>query len=132
MASKWLLFVVFSTYLIHEAWTLPFFNSTAVIQPFVLSNQEVTMQYFVFGASEYAIWLILMAVIYHLFTAAREVMIWFVIFQALELLEYFISYNEPWGFIPLPGKDLGINITNIKMVVMFVVVTKHILWNPGK
>ena len=90
------------------------------------------MQYFVFGASEYAIWLILMAVIYHLFTAAREFMIWFVIFQALELLEYFISYNEPWGFIPLPGKDLGINITNIKMVVMFVVVTKHILWNPGK
>jgi hypothetical protein len=58
---------------------------------------------------------------------------WFLIFQVFELIEYFLTYNKPLYFVPVPGEDIGINITNIKIVVMFVlIIKKYFTWNPGK
>lgn len=132
MARFWLLVALLTTYLIHEAWTL-WPESTDLISPYLFSDQQVTRQYFVFGASEYFIWVVWALVVHALFTEARDVTKWFVIFQTLEFFEYFLTYNEPLYFIPIPGEDIGINITNIKIVVMFaLVVKKFFTWNRGK
>jgi hypothetical protein len=132
MARWWLLVALITTYLIHELWTL-FPEGTELISPFPFSDQQVTRQYFVFGASEYIIWVVWASVVHILFVEARDVTRWFVIFQSLEVVEYFLTYNEPLYFMPVPGEDIGINITNIKIVTMFVlVVNKFFTWNLGK
>jgi hypothetical protein len=134
---RWsLLVMLLTTYLIHEAYSLfpdPV-DPDLVFRPFILNpDQEVSLQYFVFAACEYLIWVIVFAVIHMLFVEARDVTIWFIVFQSLEVIEYFLTYNEAMIHIPLPGEDLGINITNIKIVVMFILVTKkYFTWNLGK
>jgi hypothetical protein len=132
MVRIWLLVALYTTYLIHEAWTLPIFTDR-MVQPFLFVDQVVSQQYFIFGASEYLIWVIWAAVVHVLFVEARDVTKWFLIFQSLEVVEYFLTYNEPLLFIPIPGDRIGINITNIKIVVMFILVFKKcFLWNRGK
>jgi hypothetical protein len=104
-----------------------------MVQPFLFVDQVVSQQYFIFGASEYLIWVIWAAVVHVLFVEARDVTKWFLIFQSLVVVEYFLTYNEPLLFIPIPGDRIGINITNIKIVVMFILVFKKcFLWNRGK
>lgn len=122
-----------TTYLIHEAYSL-FPEDDSVYTPFIFNpTQEVSFQYFVFGACEYLIWVVVFAVIHVLFVEARDVTLWFLIFQSLEVVEYFLTYNEAMIHLPVPGEDIGINITNIKIVVMFILVTKkYFTWNPGK
>jgi hypothetical protein len=137
MASKWkwlLLLVLYTTYPIHEVWTLKMFSVDKMVTPYIfLPNQQVSEAYFVFGACEYLIWVVWAAVVHVLFVEARSVTIWFLIFQSLEVVEYFLTYNEPLYFIPVPGEDIGINITNIKIVVMFpLVVKKFFTWNRGR
>jgi hypothetical protein len=137
MASKWkwlLLLVLYTTYPIHEVWTLKMFSVDKMVTPYIfLPNQQVSEAYFVFGACEYLIWVVWAAVVHVLFVEARSVTIWFLIFQSLEVVEYFLTYNEPLYFIPVPGEDMGINITNIKIVVMFpLVVKKFFTWNRGR
>jgi hypothetical protein len=137
MASKWkwlLLLALYTTYPIHEVWTLKMFSVDKMVTPYIfLPNQQVSEAYFVFGACEYLIWVVWAAVVHVLFVEARSVTIWFLIFQSLEVVEYFLTYNEPLYFIPVPGEDIGINITNIKIVVMFpLVVKKFFTWNRGK
>lgn len=130
----WLIVGLYTTYLIHEAWTLKIFSPDKMITPYLfLPTQTVSEAYFVFGACEYLIWVVWAAVVHILFVEARDITKWFLIFQSLEVVEYFLTYNEPLYFIPVPGEDIGINITNIKLVVMFVLVVKKIFtWNRGR
>ena len=74
-----------------------------------------------------------MAIIYAMYPEARDVMIWFVAFQFLELIEYILTYNKAIYRLSILGLNIGINITNIKAVVMFILVTKKVLtWNHGR
>lgn len=128
----WLLAAMYLTYLIHEVWTL-FPGQQGMLQPFPFSDQEVSLQYYIFGASEYLIWVIWAAVVHALFTDAREVTKWFLIFQIAEFFEYFLTYNEALFFVPNPIIKVGINITTIKIVTMFLLVTKKAFqWKLGK
>jgi hypothetical protein len=143
MDRRYLLVLVFLTYLIHEAWTLSDVNGT--FTPFPLSDQSVYLYEYIFLASGHLIWVILILVIYELFTGYEDVMIWFLAFQILEFFEYFLTYNEPLIFLPNPINPvanlfspepvtleaIGINITSIKIVTMFFVVLRK-LWINGK
>lgn len=130
MDKRVILVLIFLTYLLHEAWTLlP--DSTRLYTPFPYSDQEISLASYIYMASGYAIWLILMVVIYQLFEGYEDVMKWFVIFQIIEFCEYFLTYNEPVFFLPTPISPVGINITSIKIVAMFLLVLKK-LWNLGK
>lgn len=133
MWQRWLLVILFATYLIHEAWTL-FPDSSAVFKMFPFSDQVISKQYYVFLVSQYVIWIIVFGVIYVLIEEGlRDVVKWFLVFQCLELIEFFLTYNEPLLRVKIINIPVGINITNIKVVVMFVLVTsKVITWNPGK
>lgn len=121
----------------HEAYIL-FPDGDRMIKPFLLNpEQEVSFHYFVFAAGEYLIWVMVFVVIHELFEQARDITSWFVIFQSLEVVEYFLTYNEAIIHIPVPreifGEYIGINITNIKTVVMFaLIVKKYFTWNSGK
>lgn len=130
MDRRVLIVLVFLTYLIHEAWTLLPYGGE-LLTPFPFSAQQITFQSYIFGACNYAIWLILMIVIYQLFVGYEDVMKWFVIFQVIEFFEYFLTYNEPVFRIENPIIPVGINITTIKIVAMFFLVLRKI-WNPGR
>jgi hypothetical protein len=113
-----------------------------IVQPYLFSQQKVSREYYVFGASKYAISLILVGLIHHMFKLlgtdhrafekGRKIMVLFVWFQFFELIEYFLTYNEALFFIQNPIYPVGINITNIKIVVMFIILAKEIAWKPGK
>jgi hypothetical protein len=126
MDKRWLLVALYLTYLLHEAWTLlP--NSFVLYKPFPFSEQEISMQSYIFGACQYGIWIICMVIIWELFEGYQDIMVWFVGFQVLEFFEYFLTYNEPLFFIPNPIIKVGINITTIKIVTMFLLVLKKLL-----
>lgn len=133
MDKRWLIVVIFVTYLIHEVWVLiP--ASDAVFKFFPFSDQAVSAQYYVFMSCKYLILVLFMVVIYQLYEEERQIMRWFVAFQVLEFFEYHLTYNEPVFHINILNFPVGINITNIKVVVMFVLVSSKIIreWNLGK
>lgn len=59
----------------------------------------------------------------------------FVWFQFLELIEYFLTYNREFfktEFITDPVElTVGLNITSIKIVTIFLLIGKE-LWTSGK
>jgi hypothetical protein len=133
--AKWIVIILYLTWLLHESYLLvP--KSDEVYQPYPYSEQWVSKQYYVFGACGYAISLILVAIIRELLPEARKIMTLFVAFQFLELIEYFLTYNREFfstQILTSPVElSLGINITNIKVGVMFVVLSKEFLWTSGR
>lgn len=131
--SKWLLVVLFATYLLHELWTLWPKSETEYAAFPLKPDILITRQTYIHMLCKYAIWVIMMAIIYAMYPEARDVMIWFVAFQFLELIEYILTYNKAIYRLSILGLNIGINITNIKAVVMFILVTKKVLtWNHGR
>jgi hypothetical protein len=132
--SKWILVILFATYLLHEAFTL--FPQSEVEYRLFPFNQEqlITVRFWVYLACKYAVLTILMAIIYQLSDSHKDILKMFVVFQFLELIEYFLTYNKSLFHIPVLTLKVGINITNIKVVTMFVLVSTKIIttWKPGK
>lgn len=133
--AKWIVVILWLTWLMHEVYIfVP--KSDEVYQPYPFSDQWVSKQYFVFGACNYAIALILVAIIrFLLLPEARKIMTLFVWFQFLELIEYFLTYNREFfktEFMTEPIElTVGLNITSIKIVTMFLLIGKE-LWTSGK
>jgi hypothetical protein len=133
--GAWILIWLYLTWILHESYLLvP--HSEIEYQPFPFSEQWLTKQSYVFLACKYAIALILVAIIHSLMVEYRHITIWFVWFQFLELGEYFLTYNRELfsqQIIASPIEfSVGINITNIKIAVMFIIIAKELIWNRGK
>lgn len=133
--AKWVVVILYLTWWLHEAYLLvP--KSEVLYQPFPFSEQQVSRQYYVFGACNYAIALILVAIIrFLLLPEARKIMTVFVWFQFLELIEYFLTYNREFfktEFMTEPIElTVGLNITSIKIVTMFLLIGEE-LWKHGR
>lgn len=56
----------------------------------------------------------------------RQVMLMFLYFQFLELIEYFLTYNEAWFYIFVGESRLPVNLTFVKCAVMSVVVIQKL------
>lgn len=133
--AKWIIVILYFTWLLHEFYLwVPKSDVLYSLYPF--SDQKVTKQYYVFGACGYAISLILVAIIRKLLPEGRKIMTLFVVFQFLELIEYFITYNREFfstQILTSPVEiSVGINITNIKIVVLFIIIAKEFLWTNGR
>lgn len=146
MGKVWILGVLYAIYLIHEVYiwfpsadSLPSATTEQLINagwiaPFPFSSQLVSVQYYIFMSCKYLIWVLFMLIIYALLPEERQVMKMFLAFQVLEFFEYHLTYNEPLSQLYILNYPVGINITTIKVVVMFVPVSTKIIasWNPGK
>jgi hypothetical protein len=117
----WLTLVLFATYLIREVWQF-FPASEAEYYMFPFSEQAISKQYYVYLVCQYFNWVLVFLVIYLLFDEARDLMIWFLAFQVLELIEFFLTYNEARFHIRLLNYPVGINITNIRAITMSILV----------
>ena len=54
--------------------------------------------------------------------------VWFVL-NCLEFIEYFLTYNKAVVFVHWNGNEIGVNMTNIKYLVLtFLTMFKIIKW----
>lgn len=117
MRNTILLIILFSIYFIKEAWTLLPYDNTEY-KLYWLSDMAVTKEYYWGTACTYLVWCVLIYIIHQLWESCRDIVKWFLIFQILEFIEYFITYNDP--------AVLGFSVMYVKCVTMFAMITYKI------
>lgn len=120
---------MFSTLFINELWTLtPFSYTTYQLFPFV--DTAITKRAYYALACHYAVMVVILMVLYYKFDKLRVVFgVWFIL-NALEFIEYFLTYNKAVFFVHIGSHEVGINMTNIKYLVLsFLTIFKIITWS---
>lgn len=140
MRGLFLPLILFYTFLLHEAWTiLRFFveDPHKLITPFYAFREfQIPLSTFLSMACGYLIYCIYALLLW--LDNPSEFTKWFFWLSVLEFFEYFITYNEPWFFIPTPIYPVHFNITILKLVVLFSLLVKFYhhqylhKWNLGK
>lgn len=113
--------LIISTLVIKELWKL-FPYSEVTFKMFPYSEQMITKQTYFWFFCFYAIQLIVVSSWYYKFESYRKIFgVWF-IFQALEVIEYYFTYNEPHIWICFGDHkeehQIGINIIKFKYVAV--------------
>jgi hypothetical protein len=132
--------LLFYTFLLHESWTiLQFFvaDPHKLIAPFyALPDFQIPLSTFFSMACGYLIYCIYAFIIW--IDHPSDFTVYFFWLSVLEFFEFFITYNEPWFFIPTPIIKVHFNITMLKLVVLFSLLVKFYhqqylnKWNLGK
>ena len=136
-ARFWVPLFLFLSLVIHELWTvinLLQLRKLVIIQPFPFSSEQITRERYIFDACGYLIFAILTGVIDYWATWGKFYFRVLFIFAVAEFFEYFLIYNEPWFMIEVRDfMPIAFHITNIRFVVMFVLLLKlyYQQWNLG-
>lgn len=122
--SKFLICLMFSTYLIRELWTR---FEPELIRPFPFSSVELNRQTYIWMGSVYAIQVLLCYIFQSM--ADGNKLFWHVVFLLAfaEFIEYFLIYNEHWFKV----WSVNVNITNLRYVILFPIVIKE-LWKTSQ
>lgn len=116
MRPKVIMVLFFATYFIRELWTL-FPYSPETLQPFLLSDQEITLQSYIWIACIHLVSIVVAFILYQMSTeyAAGFFQLVFIL-QSAEFVEYFINYNEAWFIF----SGIHINVTNLRYGILFI------------
>lgn len=130
MRAKDAMFVglIISTLFIKELWKFYPYSET-VYKMFPYSEQMITKQTYFWFFSFYAIQLIVVASWYYKFEDYRFIFgAWF-IFQILEFIEYYFTYNEAhlWFYIgqPIEENKIGLNVIKFKYFTIVILTLRH-------
>jgi len=116
-----------STLFLDKLWKL-WPDSTVVFKKFPYSDTLITNQTYVWMIFLNVILLIYIHSWYYKFDEYRVIFgAWFCL-QFLQLIEFFLTYNEALAHIEVSGFLIGINVMNIKYAVIFS-LTLHKLWS---
>jgi hypothetical protein len=127
MNDRVLIALILSTLFIKELWTL-FPADPTEINPFPFSDQPITKQTYIWFICYYAIQLIVVHTWYMKFPEWRLVFgVWF-IFQAMEFVEYFLTYNESKIWFLIDRHQININVINAKYITIFTLTLRKFLW----
>jgi hypothetical protein len=123
--------LLFLPYVIKELWTV--FPESACVgpctmdcshygRPFIFSDQGISKQTYVSYACIYWVFFMFQYLIYLVWNDGRFLMKWYCIFAVLEIIEYFLTYNEPICRISTPFFSEGIpfHLGAVRYTVMFI------------
>lgn len=121
--------LIISTLFIKELWTFyPYSEQTYKMFPY--SPTLITKQTYFWFFCFYAIQLIVVSSWYYKFEECRVIFgVWF-IFQFLEVIEYYLTYNEPhlWIWVDLNREHkIGLNVIKFKYLSVGVLTIRHYL-----
>ena len=122
MSHKIIMVMLFGALVLRELWILLPTNE-ATFDPFPLYDIQITRPTHVAFACGYASMMILTYCFSLLMESERLVMYFWFCLQAVEFLDYFLTYNTAW--FSLMG--FGIGITVIKFTTLFTVILYR-LW----
>lgn len=115
-----------STLFIKEMWTLiPWSASTHKLFPF--SDVMITNQTYYSYACHYAVALVVSMVIYDKFDQCKSVFGPWMILNALEFIEYFVTYNQPLAYVTAGDHKFHVTITNIRYIVISILTIHKLL-----
>jgi hypothetical protein len=109
--------LIVSTLFLKELWTLfPYDTETYKLFPY--SETMMTKQTYIWFLCYYGIWLIILHSWYYKFVDYRIIFgVWF-LFQIAEFVEFYFTYNEALYYLHFRQHKIGVNVTNIKYVVL--------------
>lgn len=117
MREKFMVVLIVSTLLLRELWTL-FPDSTVAYKMFPYSDTMITKQTYIWFLCYYGIWLIIIHSWYFKFSDYRLLFgVWFLL-QVAEVIEFYFTYNEALYYLHFRQHKIGVNVTNIKYVIL--------------
>lgn len=119
MREKFTVVLIVSSLFLKELWTL-FPDSLVTYKMFPYSDTMITKQTYIWFLCYYGIWLIIVHSWYYKFPDYRTLFgVWF-LFQAVEVIEFYFTYNEALYYLHYKQHEIGVNVTNIKYVVLII------------
>lgn len=117
--DKILVLCMVSTLFVNELWTLEPY-STTTYQMFPYAETWISKRAYYALACHYAVMVIILMVLYTKFETYRVLFgVWFIL-NALEFVEYFLTYNKALYYLHYKQHQVGVNMTNIKYVVLII------------
>lgn len=127
--ARYFAVIVFLGYVAREAWTVLPERMNVTVKPFLLSEQEIQFPTYIWAGTIYLFFMMFSFVAFQLSTKLKLFFETVFIIQSLEFVEYFLNYNEHWGYWHVAGILIPINITMLRFpALLIVVVITFIKW----
>lgn len=110
--------LILGAYLLREFWTLS--PDREIIHPFLFNkSQAIQRETYRWMGCLYAFMTILIFCLWYLSSGQLKTWLMVAVFiQALELIEYALTYNAPWARINVLGFLVPLNITTLRFLVL--------------
>lgn len=123
MRERIAILLILSALVVREAWMLlP--ESPALYRPFPYCDIEIGAQTYFGFVCHYAFILIIAVAFWYLVEGYRDVVSIWVVLQAVEFVDYFLTYNTAW----FTFLGIGVGITYLKITTLSLVIS-YKLWN---
>jgi hypothetical protein len=124
MAERNCIILILAALAIREAWTLiPF--SAHTFDPFPFYDIELNIQTYVYFLCHYVSMMVFAYAFTTLLISFRPILTTWFWLQAVEFIDYLLTYNSPWFYI----FTLGIGITVTKFLVLSIISVRQLQWN---
>lgn len=129
--ERFVIVLVYSTFLIRELWTLPIFpecdpvTGEPKITPFPFREMAICFQTYVWMLSGYVVQFAVAIALYMLSKQGKFFFACLASLALLEIVEYLLTYNDYWLYV---GKQ-GINITKLRYaILLFAMIVNFSSW----